>query len=89
MQTVAHAAAEAVNAIIVWGVRQGTKYLSPTLVVKATMRRSTRNTPKQEILVTIGGPNYREREFLKAAKKVGTEFPIDTVQMRPWPRTQK
>jgi hypothetical protein len=86
MQTVAHAAAEAVNAIITWGVRKGTKYLSPTLVVKATMRKSTRNTPKQEILVTIGGPNYREREFIKAARQAGEPFPISQVQVRPWPR---
>lgn len=89
MQTIAHAAAEVINEIVLRGVRTGTKYLSPTLTVKGTVRKSTRySRTQQEIVVTYGKPNYREREFIKVAMQVGEPFPVQKVQVRPWPRQQ-
>lgn len=72
------------------GSRKATAYLTPTMTVKGTMRKSTRFSKRQqEILVTVGKPNYAEREFIRVAKLAGEAFPIKRIQIKSWPRTQK
>ena len=67
------------------GSRKATAYLTPDRTVKATMRKSTRFSKRQqEILLTVGKPNYAEREFIRVAKLAGTAFPL--IQIKPWPR---
>lgn len=34
-----------------------------------------------EIRLTIGKPNYAEREFIKDCKKAGEPFPVERVQL--------
>jgi phage baseplate assembly protein W len=68
-------------------VRRATLYVSPKMVVKATRRHKPRvRAGTVELVVTIGRPNYAEREFIKAAVKAGERFPIEKVQLRFWPR---
>jgi hypothetical protein len=66
------------------GVRKATRYMSPEYVVKATRRmyagKLYGKSRTIEIVVTIGKPNYEEREFIKKCKKVGEPFPVKGVQ---------
>ncbi len=61
--------------------RTATKYVSPDFVVKATERKGESFSSHQEYLVTIGKPNYREREFIKKALEAGESFPIRKIQL--------
>lgn len=66
---------------------QATKYFSPTLIVRAVRRTYGGKivNGNTEILFTIGRPNYREREFIKACKKSGELFPVKKIQIK-WPK---
>lgn len=64
-------------------VKQATKYLSPKLTIKATRQGKTRKGERQmTILVSIGRPNYTEREFIKQAVKAGEPFPVNKVLVK-------
>ena len=68
------------------GVSKATKYLAPGLVVKAKRKLFNGKVDKRsriaEICVTVGAPNYLEREFIKEVVKMGTSFPIRDVQLK-------
>ena len=64
---------------------KATKYLAPNHIVRATKKRyGYARGPKEnfEIILTIGKPNYAEREFVKVCKKAGEPFPVKKVQLR-------
>jgi hypothetical protein len=62
---------EVVKVIILEGAYKATKYLSDKLTVKATRKRFKGKFLKKaiDITLTIGPPNYEERENIKRAKK--------------------
>ena len=66
------------------GNRKATKYLSPKLVVKASRRHKPRYGSNVEIVLTIGGPNYAERKFIKVAQAAREPFPIRKIQTKEW-----
>jgi hypothetical protein len=74
---------------------QTTKYIAPNQVMRATRRvwkrKIDRRDRRIELVVTIGAPNYREREFIKVLKKAGEPFPVKKVQIRfmPKPRVKR
>ena len=69
-----------VTSCCLWNeVSRATVYLTPRLTVKAT-RRCVGKT-RIELLLTVGIPNYKEREFIKLCLKVGESFPIKKVQL--------
>lgn len=63
---------------------KATKYLSYKKVVKATRKRYAGKFGRGsvDIILTIGAPNYVEREFIKLCKKAGEPFPIKKVQLK-------
>lgn len=64
---------------------RATKYIAPNHIVRATRKSyKYRGGPKDnfEIMLTIGKPNYAEREFVKKCKKAGEPFPVKKVQLR-------
>jgi hypothetical protein len=64
---------------------KATKFLSERLVVKATRRRYGGKIVKNgsvDIVLTIGRPNYEEREFVKKCKKAGEPLPVKKVQLK-------
>ena len=68
-------------------LRTATKYLSTKLTMKLTRQRKHDRRARQEtFLLTIGTPNWRERDFIKAAVKAGERFPVKRVQFRLWPK---
>lgn len=67
-------------------VRRATKYVSPTMVIRASRRldfkKKDRMPDKREnisIVITIGKPNYLERDFIKDCKKAGEKFPVQGI----------
>jgi hypothetical protein len=68
------------------GISKATKYLSPKLVVKAKRKlfggKVASRSRIAEICVTVGAPNYAEREFIKEMKKMGVPFPIKDHQLK-------
>lgn len=80
------AVSQVVDAILkLEGCYQATKFISEKETVKATLRRHKKKIRKnghKEILLTIGKPNYREREFIKTRKKVGEPFPVKKVILK-------
>jgi len=78
------ACAEMVEEIIVGGAYKATKYLSDKLTVKAT-RKLYKGKPGKtfDIVLTIGKPNYEERERIKRAKKLN-QGPVEmTIKYPP------
>lgn len=75
-----------------------TLYVSPFQTLRATRRwykPKTRGRGKNkrtfagsfndraiEIELTIGPPNYLEREFVKTCRKVGEPFPVKKIQLK-------
>jgi hypothetical protein len=63
--------------------RSAVKYVDPKLVVKATRRtRHDKRDRHIELVLSVGRPNYAEREFVKMAKKAGEPFPVKKVQVK-------
>lgn len=67
-------------------VRQAVVVQHPKLTVKLTRRfkHDGRNS-RHDFVLTIGAPNYREREFIKMCQKAGEPFPIRKVQLKFYP----
>ena len=71
------------EAILEGGARKATKFLSPTLVVKATRRgRRRQRAGSVEILFTVGRPNYAEREYIRRARAAGEPLPVKRVLLK-------
>lgn len=60
-------------------------YLSDKLVVRASRPRLRGRVVKEAnlgVVLTVGKPNYRQREFIKTLKKTGEPFPVKKVQLK-------
>lgn len=85
-------AAEQVVRNIVYGdhvgdtILKATKYVAENVTVKATRKlyggKIDRRYKRTEIMLTIGPPNYAERQFIKTLKKAGEPFPVKKVQLK-------
>lgn len=75
-----------IEALLAAGAWKATLILSPTEVVRATRRwyrrMKTQSDERVEIAVTIGRPNYQERDLVKACKKSGEQFPMRKIQLK-------
>lgn len=78
------------KAITSEGIVRATKYVSPKLIIRAVRRtfkafdRKPRKDMNMEVIMTIGKPNYIEREFIKVCQKAGEPFPVKKVQLKVW-----
>lgn len=71
-----------VDIVLTEGAKRATKFLAPERTVKATYQgRRDRRATRHTILVTIGRPNYRERQFIRACRRAGEPFPVKKVQI--------
>lgn len=74
-----------IEAITSGEVIKATEYISPKFIVRATRKLFGKKIAKQhniEITLTIGRPNYVEREFIKECQQVSEPFPIKKVQLK-------
>ena len=69
------------------GVYQATCYLSPTEVAKLTRRRfkgklQPTSTRQETFLLTLGRPNFLERQLIKACQRAKEPFPVRKIQVK-------
>lgn len=61
------------------------KYLSDTKVVRVTQilyNKTPRSWGNQQFTVTLGKPNYKEREFIRLCKIAKEVFPVRKIQLQ-------
>lgn len=64
--------------------RRITRLVSPHQTIKVTRQHRPDRRERQEVfLVTIGKPNFVERQLIKTARKNGVCFPIGRIQRFP------
>lgn len=69
--------------------RKAIKYLSDKQVVCATRRLYKGKIVKRgnvEITLTLGRPNYEERQYIRWCKRAGEKFPLKKIQLKYPPR---
>lgn len=68
-------------------VRRATAYLGPQTTMKLTRQRPKRARERQEtFILTVGQPNYAERQTLKKYRADNMKFPVLEVEI--WPRSK-
>jgi hypothetical protein len=71
------------------GAQKVTKFLSPKLVVKVTRHGKKDNRAhSQNMVLTIGAPNYAERKFIRQCKLAGEPFPVKKPLIK-WPTDRR
>ena len=89
MKTPLNAITDVIEVLLRTSSWKATKYLSDKQIVRATRRTHGRKFNERdnvEIVLTIGKPNFADREFLKTCKKVGEPFPVKKIQTKPFPK---
>lgn len=67
-----------------------TAFVNPKHTLKITRARKVDLREKNETyIMTLGHPNYAEREFIKQAIAAGEPFPIKKVKLQFWPQTTR
>ena len=64
---------------------KSTKYITPKFVIKAKRKLFNNKiciSGNIEIVLTIGKPNYKERQFIKECIKSKEPFPIKKIQLK-------
>ncbi len=75
-------------------IKQATKYISDKQIIRATRTtyKAYKGKPDRgniEINLTIGKPNFAEREFIKKLKKAKEPFPVKKIQFKHFAQPQK
>lgn len=84
--------AATVMAVLDNDAHRATKYVSPKEVVRATrvlLGGKINRRDKTRVVLTIGRPNFREREFIKLVGKAGAEFPFKKIQLQFPPKRRR
>lgn len=75
-----------VDTLLYENARRAVKYISDKYVVSAARPFYGKAWDKREtrlnVVVKIGAPNYREREFIRRCKKAGEPFPVKKIQLQ-------
>lgn len=78
--------ASVVSMLLGTGAHTATKYLSPTRVVRATRQlfkgKINHKGQSHHIILTVGEPNSRERDFVKRCQKAAERFPVRKIQVK-------
>lgn len=78
--------ARAIQSLVACDAHRATLYVSDRETVKVTNRNRRARAKNLELVVTIGRPNWHERQRIKQFKKVGEPFPVKKVQLQYLPR---
>jgi hypothetical protein len=67
--------------------KSAVKYIDEKTIVRATWHNKPKaNNRSETMVVTIGSPNYKEREFIKKCKKTNnSSFPKIPIQIKSYP----
>lgn len=65
---------------------KATYYINPKFIVRATRKLFDKKIVKGniEISLTVGKPNYVERNFIRQCEKVKEPFPVKRVQLKEY-----
>ena len=74
------------GALAASGAKTAIKIIDEKTIVKATYRLKpgARNS-REEMVVTMGAPDYRVARFIKRCKKARVPLPVKKIQFRAWP----
>ncbi len=70
-------------------VRRATAYVSPNKIVRATRKFKERKGGNIEMVLTIGKPNFSEREVIKKAISDKKNFPLKVIYLKLYPLKKK
>ena len=70
-------------------LRRAVKYVSPKEIIRGTRGKFFKSSDNIEITLTIGRPNYIEREFIALCQKAKEPFPVKKIQLQNWPKKKK
>lgn len=76
---------DVVNATITGLYVKAVKYVSPKFIIRATRTKEGGRIKKGSnisITLTIGKPNYMEREFIKLCQQAKEPFPVKKIQLK-------
>jgi hypothetical protein len=83
----AQATSSVIKALLHSDAKKASVYLSEKLVVSACRRfKADRRSTREDYVLKIGTPNYRERAFLRTCRAAGQPLPVRRVQLQAWPR---
>ncbi len=71
--------------VVIGEAIKATKYMTDKHVIRAvrkTFKGKILKNRNIEITLTIGRPNFLEREFIKKCKKANEPFPIKKIQLK-------
>ena len=79
-----NAVSSVVETLLRTEARMATKFLSEKEIVRASRKvfKGKILSGNIEIILTIGKPNFAEREFIKLCKKAGEPFPVKNIQLK-------
>lgn len=67
-------------------IRKATAIVSPTHTLKITRQSPVDKRAKAETyILTVGRPNYAERQFIKDCRAANEPFPVKKVLVQRWP----
>ena len=70
---------------------KATKFISERYIVRASRRlfhKKLSNVGNLEITLTVGHPNYEERDYVRMCKKAHMHFPLKNVWLKFTPKPQ-
>jgi hypothetical protein len=71
-------------------VRRATVFVTEKLTVRLTRQSPhTKRARYENFVLSVGAPNYREREFIRLCRKAGETFAVKKVQLDFWPKKRK
>lgn len=75
---------DVLDALIDNNAVRATKFISEKEIVRAKRKTFGKKIVRGnvEIILTIGRPNFEERNFIKNCKKAGESFPIKKIQLK-------
>jgi len=80
---------QVVEVLVNTNARVATKFLEPKFIVRATRttyrknyKNAKFNNGSLDITLTLGRPNYHEREFIKKCLIVKEPFPVKKIQLK-------
>lgn len=85
-----NAIAEVIEVLTTTGARKTTKFLDEKTIVRAThQRKPSKRDVTTTIILTMGRPNFRERQFIKACKRAREPFPVRKIQLKHYPAKKR
>lgn len=74
-----------VASLMLMGAKSATEFIEPNLIARASRRtfKGRMMRGNLEIVLTIGRPNSKEKEFVKSCKKANDKFPLTKLKYLP------